>query len=189
MVHGTYVPWRGGEGGIYHCEPDVTQTIFIGVYLATELRWLCCRRWDSSMIEYTACGVTCANTCTNVNQQWLSVSQLLWDTSYHIVILCKHPQYDNPEERGHGHMIATIHWISKIKNCGYKPHEHLYGEGSGRCKERFFTKMKMFGSQSVSQWSVLLRTLKSESTVPSRYLDTKARLEEITPKISPIILF
>ena len=39
MVHGTYVPWRGREGGIYHCEiPDamhVTQTIFIGVYLAT----------------------------------------------------------------------------------------------------------------------------------------------------------
>ena len=49
-MDGTYVPWRGGEGGICHCEiPDamyVTQTIFIGVYLATtgELQWLGCRR-------------------------------------------------------------------------------------------------------------------------------------------------
>ena len=61
------------------------------------------------MIEYTARGVTCATTCSNVNQQWLSVKMYHNCSEMVPYSVCKHSQYDNPEETGHGHMIATIH--------------------------------------------------------------------------------
>ena len=39
-------------------------------------------------------------------------------------------EHDTTEEGGRDHVIATIHWHSKIKKYGYKVNKRLYGQGS-----------------------------------------------------------